>query len=610
MKNLPQMLKNSNDKYGNKAMYGYKVDNEYKKITFSEFYQNVLRLSAGLIDFGLKKGDKVFIFADNRIEWITLDFALQIAGVVSIPRGTDTVFDEMDYIINHSGANYLIVENEKAFQKIGEIKSGVKVISIDIIKGIETNYTALLKKGELVYDNKKNEIERQIDEIKQDDIVTIIYTSGTTGNPKGVMLSHKNIITDIIHSAKKLEICKDDDFISMLPIWHIFQRTCEYITIYSGSTTYYSNLKNFTKDLKIVRPTMLALVPRILEGFYEKVTFNVERSLLPKKIVFNSFFFLGKTYLRAKSYLLNKVPVYKRRNFFKIIFSFFTVIFLFIFAVISKIIFKPIRDIVGGRNRIAVSGGGALPKHVDEFFNVIGIVLLDGYGLTETSPIVAVRSPRRVIINTIGVPIDTITVKIVNEKGDEVAPGEKGELTVKGDIVMQGYYNNADATNKVLKNGWFYTGDLATKTRKGEIQILGRIKDTIVLSGGENVEPEIVEGYINRSEFISNSVGLGHNKKRLSALIAPNIEKLTEFAEKNSIKFSNIEELILKVEIINLYKKEIITQSDKLKDYEKIFEFRILPNQFEVGSEITQTLKLKRHIIAEKYKSIIEEIQK
>jgi long-chain acyl-CoA synthetase len=611
--NLCSLLKNSYEKFSQKSMYGYKKEDSYETISFTDFYQKVLRVASGFKEIGLKKGDKIFIFSDNRIEWILIDFALQFIGAISIPRGTDTVLEDVEYIINHSDSEYIIIENHKCEEKLKGLKAGIKKIAIENnIKNADFYFENIFKTGEEKLGSNEGFIEKRLSEINPEDVVTIIYTSGTTGNPKGVMLTQKSIMHNVLYASERLLIEKADTFISMLPIWHIFQRTCEYITIYRGSTTYYSNLKNFTKDVKIIKPTMLALVPRILEVFYEKINYNINHGSLLTKIFFRIFYFCAKRYFFSKSYIFNTSTTFKKRNIFKFILSFLEMILVFLPAKIAKLIFKPIHEIVGGRNRIMVSGGGSLPAHIDEFFNIIGFVLLDGYGLTETSPIIAVRSPLKVVLNTVGSPLDHVEVQIIDENNEEVSAGERGELIVKGDLVMKEYYKNPETTAKVLKNGWFYTGDLATKTFNGSIKILGRIKDTIVLSGGENIEPEKIEAALNRSEFISNSIVVGQNQKRIAAIITLEQEKITEFANSIQITFSDFNELSSNPKVYDLIKKEIgkNVNNESFKDYEKIYNFKIIPNQFEIGDELTQTLKPKRFIIHEKYKKEIASLFK
>jgi len=613
-KNLLQMLEKSAEAYKDKTVFSCKVNEKYADISYADFYEKVKVLISGLMETGIKKGDKIFMFCDNRLEWILLDFAFQGLGAISVPRGTDTGLSEARFIMEHSGVNYIVIENAKAEEKIKELKFGGKKIAIESsVKKCNFYFEKILKAGKDNFEKNRNRIEKLSSVICENDLVTIIYTSGTTGNPKGVMLTHKNFIHDIVNSLLTLTVYKTDIVISVLPIWHIFERTVEYVMINAGANVYYSSIKTFVNDIKIIKPTMVIVVPRILEAFYDKVQINISKMSGFKKGLFNFIYKTSMTYFDLNSYIKKTIPFYKRSNFFAgMIFSVCKIIFLPFFG-LSRVFFKSIKNVLGGKVRIIISGGGSLPVHIDKFFNLIGLTLVDGYGITETSPIISLRNPNHSVLGTSGPPIKNIEVKIINPKGDEALIGEKGEVIVKGDIVMQGYYNNKAATEKVLKNGWFYTGDLGQKTYYGEIKILGRIKDTIVLLGGENVEPEKIETYINRSELIDNSVVVGQNQKRLKALVVPNKEKIMLIAENKKITYQNYESLINSKEIYDQIKHDIdrnVNSNPEFKSFEKIFEFTLIPEAFKIGDELTQSLKLKRHIIYEKYKNKIEEMFK
>ncbi len=614
LKNMLQLLENSAVKYKDKAVFSSKVNDKYTDISYADFFEKVKILISGLIETGIKKGDKVFLFCDNRLEWILLDFALQGLGAITVPRGTDTGLREAEFIMEHSGSNYLVIENARAEEKIKELKFKGKRIAIENnVKKCGFYFEKILKTGKDNYEKNKSRIEKLSSVINENDLVTIIYTSGTTGNPKGVMLTHKNFITDIVNAPLTLPVSDKDVTISVLPIWHIFERTVEYVMIYCGANVYYSSIKTFVNDVKIIKPTMVIVVPRILEAFYDKVQINISKMKGFKKGLFNFVYKNSMIYFSLNGYIKKTITFYKKANFLlSMIYGIIKLIFLPVYG-FSRILFKAIKNVLGGKVRIVISGGGSLPIHIDKFFNLIGLRLVDGYGLTETSPIISLRDPYHSVLGTSGSPIKNIEVKIINSEGKEAAAGEKGELTVKGGIVMQGYYNNKQATEKVLKDGWFHTGDLAVKTYYGEVKILGRIKDTIVLSGGENVEPEKIETYINRSELIDNSVVIGQNQKRLKALVVPNKEKVMDIAANKKIAYKDYESLINLQEIYDQIKKDIdenVNSNPEFRSFEKIFEFTLIPEAFKIGEELTQSLKLKRHIIYEKYKNIIDDMFK
>jgi long-chain acyl-CoA synthetase len=609
-RNLLDMLQNSSEKFNEKPMFCFKIENDYKKISYSEFYKKVKYLISGLMETGLKKGDRVFIFSDNRLEWMMIDFALQGIGAVSIPRGTDTVFAEVEFILEHSQADYLVVENRKCCEKIKDIKTKVKMIAIDNnVENADFYLDYIIRTGIENFGNNEEAIGKLPAMIDGNNIVTIIYTSGTTGNPKGVMLSHDNFINDIVNSLKYFPVKKEDDMISVLPIWHIFERTVEYTMIYSGAAVYYSAIKSFVNDIKKVRPTLIIVVPRILEAFYDKVQNNISKLNLLKKPIFKIFFIISSVYFDMDNYIKKTVPSFKKTNGPLTVLIMIIKPVFFIFRLISKLLFRSIHEVMGGRTEVIISGGGSLPNHIDRFFNIIGFKLLDGYGMTETSPIICLRELSRLVVGTSGPVIDNMEVRIVTQDGRDAFPGEKGELLVKGKIVMKGYYKNEEATDRVLKDGWFHTGDLAARTYYGDIMILGRIKDTIVLIGGENVEPEKIETYLMQGNLISNAVVVGQNQKRLKALIVPEKEKIMELASEKKIEYKDYVNLINSQDIYNEIQKEIdenVNNNPEFKTFEKIFEFKILPEPFTVGEELTQSLKIKRHVIYEKYRQLID----
>ena len=612
LKNLPQMLRRSRDLYGDKALYIKREGSGFKETTYKEFYQMALYMASGYKELGLVKGDKIFIYADNRMQWMLNDYAFQILGVISVPRGTDTASDELKFILEHSGVNYIMIDTQKAYDKIKDLNLDVKYLSVDKLdvagKDIPS-FDEVMELGKKSFAANEAFINERIDSgIQPDDTVTYIYTSGTTGNPKGVMLSQYAMLRDSIESAHRLLISDKDIFLLVMPIWHVMQRTCEYICQYSGSTCYYSSLKSFLKDLKEIRPTMQIFVPRILEAVYEKITTTVNKGSFIKKGVFYGALGICKGFMFPYQYLTGRAPIYKRRNFFKLIFSFLAVVLLWLPKTIARLVFSTIHKTLGGRMRICVTGGGASPKYLDEFYTAIGVNFLDGYGMTECSPIVGVRHPLKQVRSTIGKALPSLEAKIIDDKGNELPRGQRGEIVLKGPMVMQGYYNNPEATAKTITDGWLHTGDLGVMTRGGEISVVGRIKDTIVLNGGENVEPEFVEGYLKSSTYISGIVVLGQDKKRLSALISPSIENLTEYAKTNNIEYKELDDLVKNEKIIELYKNELELHSAQLKPFEKVFDFRILTKEFEIGDELTQTLKVRRHIIAKKYAKEISEL--
>jgi len=466
--------------------------------------------------------------------------------------------------------------------------------------------------------------DTQFDEISKsgqpDDLATIIYTSGTTADPKGVMLTNSNFMHNVINAPKAVTINKDDNFLSILPPWHVYERTVEYCALYAGSSTAYS--KPFKQvllpDLKSEKPTVMCSVPRIWESVYKGIVDNVNKGSHLQKTIFNWAIKVGEEYKEAEGILDDTWPLFDRPEYSpeELAQARKTVRRLgWKYRLADKLVFKKIRELTGGRLRFAISGGGALNESLDKFFNAIGLIITEGYGITETSPILAGRTKEHNIMFTVGAPLPEVEIKIVDKDNleKELPNGEVGIVLVKGPMVMKGYYKNEEKTKEVIKDGWFNTGDLGKKTYNGKyLKIVGRIKDTIVLRGGENVEPLPLEDKLKESDYINMVIIVGQDKPRLGALIVPDFEALKEYAEKEKIKYKNIDELIKHPKVISLYQKEqkrLISKEQGFKPYETVMGIALLPYEFTVeAGEMTETLKMKRFEIHKKYKEEIDRI--
>ena len=453
-----------------------------------------------------------------------------------------------------------------------------------------------------------------------EDLVTIIYTSGTTSDPKGVMLTNSNFIHNIRVTPPTQKLNKEDRYLSILPSWHIFERTVEYIALSTGASTAYS--KPFKQlllpDLKAEKPTVMVSVPRIWESVYKGVMDKAKKGSTLKKTMFNWAIGIGEKYKKAEGILDNTLPLFDRADYTpeEITQAKKTVKRLgWKYRLADKLVFKKIREVTGGELRFAISGGGALLETVDIFFNTAGIMVCEGYGLTETSPVLTARNPENYIMFTVGSPLPEVEIKIVDKDNydKELPNGEVGVVLVKGPLVMKGYYKNEKKTKEVNKNGWFNTGDLGKKTYNGKyLQLVGRIKDTIVLRGGENIEPHPLEDRLKESEYINMVIIVGQDKSRLGALIVPDFETLKIYTEKEDIKYKNIDELTNHPKIISLFQKEqkrLISKEHGFTPYETVMGIALLPHEFTMDAgEMTETLKMKRFEIHKKYKKEIDEI--
>ncbi|QEN06491.1 long-chain fatty acid--CoA ligase [Oceanispirochaeta crateris] len=606
-------------------------------LTFAEFARYIRILTAGFEHFGIRKKDHVGFFMNNRYEWMATDMALMALGAVSVPRGSDTTPREVQFIYNHSDSEFIILENQKQLKDLLPIftkedwEKCKRIFILDCkddqafpdeLTGKTCYYKDVLKAGESELEKEPLQIERLMKEINKDDLVTIVYTSGTTGNPKGVMLTHGNFIQNVVANTPRLEIdsSKEEKTVVMLPSWHVYERAFEYCGLSTALTLVYSSAGRFASDLIKEKPEILISVPRIWESIYQKMIRTISQMPAFKRYLIFSFIKINQMYLSSGNYMKGcYISLKKRSSFHKgaaMVFHFCRWISMTPGHLLAQVLFKPFREKVGGNLRGATSAAGSLPKYLDELFNSIGINIANAYGMTECAPGILSRTFGRNTFGTTGVPFDNTEVQIRRADGSETDIGEKGIIFARGPQVMLGYYKNPEATKAVLDDqGWMNTGDLAVRSENGEVIIVGRAKDTIVLMGGENVEPEPIEDKMKESLFIDHAVVFGQDQKQLSAIVAVNEEELMKLAQelklqdfevqmsgKDSIEQDHIYEVIMKE--VN----QLISREQGFKPFE--FVTKILPvrNDFSIGKELTQTLKVKRQFIEEKYKSLLNRL--
>jgi len=605
-----------------------------QSLTFSQFVRYIRVLTAGLSHYGIQKKDHIGFFMNNRFEWIASDMAMMALGAVSVPRGSDTTPREVQFIFNHSDSSHLILENRTQLEELlpvfgqedwdrcGHIfildKKEGDVLPENLKEKV-VYYEQLLQAGEEVLKTDPDQIERLMKEIKPEDLMTIVYTSGTTGNPKGVMLTHRNFLQNVVANTPRLEIdsSREEKTVVMLPSWHVYERAFEYCGLSTALTLVYSSAGRFAADLMRVKPEILISVPRVWESIYQKMIKAISQMPAFKRNLIFFFIKVNQVYLSSGLYLKGCYISLKRRSLphkaAAFVYHFIRWITMFPGHLLAQILFKPFREKVGGRLRGATSAAGSLPKYLDELFNSIGIKIVNAYGMTECAPGILSRTFGRNTFGTTGVPFDNTEVQIRRDDGSETDIGEKGIIFARGPQVMLGYYKNPEATKAVLdEEGWMNTGDLAVRSENGEIIIVGRAKDTIVLMGGENVEPEPIEDKMKESLFIDHAVVFGQDQKQLSAIVAVNEEELMKLAQelklkdfdvqvsgKDSIEHDRIYEIIMK-EVNKLISKE-----HGFKPFEFITKILPVRNDFSIGKELTQTLKVKRQFIEEKYKSLI-----
>ncbi len=636
LKTLVDVMYNSKNRVGEKTFLKYRVDEKFTDISYNKFVEMVEGLSGSLYEAGLKKGDRVGIISDNLYKWLVADMAILSLGAADVPRGSDSTPQEVQYILKHSGAVFCFVESPKEADMIisfiSEIPELKKIIlltgSTEEVKGKLpsgiglTTFDELLKDGYKLYEKNRNDIEKIRNSINSDDLVTLIYTSGTTGAPKGVMLTNKNIMHNLHSLPDILPVTHKDRWVSILPVWHVFERTVEYCVMITGGLMAYSKpaAKFLLPDLEEIKPTFMVSVPRVWQSVYNGVLAKVDKGSPVKKGLFYGFLSIGSLFINLKKTILNLHPKYKKEFFLlrliKLLFSLVGFIALLpLYALGDLLVFRKVRAKTGGKLIGPISGGGALPPYVDLFFAVIGVEIIEGYGLTETSPVVGVRTFSTKVPTTIGRPIPGCQIMIGDENFKPLpCQQDKGIVYIKGDLVMAGYYKAEDKTRAVINDqGWFNSGDLGRLTISGELHLCGRAKDTIVLIGGENIEPEPIEAKILEDQMIHQVIIAGQDQKVLSALICPNDERLLDFAKSHGIQGNTRAELIKNPKIIEEYERIAKTQSSPkngFKSYERVQFITLLNENFELGKEMTNSLKLKRNVIFDKYSKEISEMYK
>lgn len=627
-KNLATMYREAAEVYGDAPAFATRDKSKvFQSVSFRDLFEMGLNLATALIDLGVKEREHVALLSDNRFEWILSHYGILLAGAAAVPRGTDVTDADISYIVPHSDAKVCIIENKGVLEKIRKNKASLKglkrIIMMDrdpVDKDVLGLY-ALIEKGKDLRSKGDSRAEERLEKIQPDDLFTIIYTSGTTGTPKGVMLTHDNMISQVRNFPKDIHLDEKDKIVSILPVWHVFELVFEMLAISRGVCTHYTNVRNIREDLVIVRPTFMGSAPRLWENIYQGIINRIEGSSAVRKALFRAAYYCSKNFKGSLRFLTSQqIDTLGRSTALSLALGAWNVLrfcsFVLPNLLLDLIVLKKIRVATGGRLRGSVSGGGALPIHIDEFFNDIGIPVLEGYGLTETSPVLAVRTETRLVPGTVGpiwpetelrlIDLATGDILFTTEEGGSKRKGVKGEIHVKGPQVMKGYYKNPEATDKVLKGGWFNTGDLGMITFNDCLKIVGRSKETVVLLGGENVEPVPIENRLLESPLIQQCMVVGQDKKYLAALIVPALDQMKDFGTTlPQIAQSEEARKILRDEV-----KKLVSNEAGFKSFEKIVDVRLLPKPFEVGEEMTNLFKLKRHIVAEKYRDLIETMYK
>lgn len=562
-----------------------KYGNEWIATSTEEYINKANKISRALLRLGVNKKDNIAIIStSNRTEWNIMDIGILQTGAQDVPIYPTISEEEYAYVLNHSESIYCFVSDKEVLDKVNRIKNQVpslkEVYSFDDIEGAKS-WKELLELGE--DDSNQKEVEDIKSQISEDDLATIIYTSGTTGKPKGVMLSHKNIVSNAVNSATRLPLEeKESVAISFLPVCHIYERMLLYMYQYTGVSIYFAeSIDKISENLKEVKPDVMSAVPRLLEKVYDKI---IAKGTALGGIKKKLFYWAVELGLEWEPYGQNGWWYETKLKLAR------------------KLIFSKWQEALGGNLGVIASGSAALQPRLARVFNAAGIGVMEGYGLTETSPVIAVNDMRNkgFKVGTVGKPLPETEVKIA----------EDGEILIKGPQVMIGYYKDQEKTDEVLKNNYFHTGDIGEVDNEGFLKITDRKKEMFKTSGGKYVAPQMIENTMKQSRFIEQIMVIGEGQKMPAALIQPNFEFIEDWASRKNIDIgSSPEELCNSNEVINRIQREVDFYNERFGKWERVKKFELTPDVWSVDdNHLTPTMKMKRKIIKEKYLDLYNKI--
>jgi long-chain acyl-CoA synthetase len=625
LESLPAVWQITAAKFGNIIALKDPHAKPVVEISYQDLFSKIQQFAISLQTLGIQPQTKVALFADNSPRWFIADQGIMMAGAVDVVRSANAEPQELLYILENSDSNSLVVENLATLAKLSSKLADLPIELIILLSdetppaaaSIKTvNFQQLMELG-------NNNFLKPVTQTK-DTLATLLYTSGTTGKPKGVMLSHGNLLHQVNYVKTVFQPQAGDILLSILPSWHAYERAAEYFFLAHGGTQIYTSIRHFKQDLKEFQPTYMVGVPRLWESLYEGVQKLLSgQSKSQQKLV---KFFLQKSeqYITAKRIAENTSLEHFHSSNLERSQSRLKAVTLYpLHALADQLVYRKIRDGIGNIKAVC-SGGGSLAKYLDDFYQTIGVDVFVGYGLSETSPITNARSPKHNIRGSAGQPLPKIEIKIVDpETREPLSPGARGLVLIKGDAVMQGYYNNPEATQKAIDpQGWFDSGDLGWVTPDNDLVLTGRAKDMIVLTNGENIEPQPIEDACVRSVYIDQIMLIGQDQRALGALIVPNLETLQKWVTEQKLNLklptsdSSPEEVkqsdMNNQAIINLYRSELTREVKNRPGYkadDRITDFRFISEPFsQANGLMTQTFKIKRPQVQDKYQNLIDDI--
>ncbi len=590
---LNQLFFNAVDRFSSKrAVVRYKADGTWHDITHQELARRVHHAALGLLELGMQPGDRVAILSANRPEWAVADFACLTAQIADVPIYPTLPSSQVAYLLKDSGARAVFVENAEQYAKIAEIREQVAslahVIMFDVEEGMEgpglVSFQEFLQRGAAAEPDRPNYRQDALS-VSRDDLATLIYTSGTTGHPKGVMLSHHNFCSNVVSACQVLPVGPDDSCLSLLPLSHSFERMAgHYVMLHAGVTINYAEgIEQIRQNMQEVKPTVVLSVPRLFEKMYARVLENAMAGGAVKRRI---FFWARRTAEKWAGLKLAKQPVPPTLAVKK--------------KLADRLVFSKLQAATGGRLRYFVSGGAPLNAEIAKFFYAAGLPVLEGYGLTETSPVISVNSLEQLRISTVGRPLSGVEVQIASD----------GEILVRGPNVMQGYHNKPDATREAIDpEGWFHTGDIGELDPDGFIKITDRKKDIIVTAGGKNIAPQPIENAIVTNTFVLNAVMIGNRRKFPSILVVPNLDALQQWAKERDLAIPSPKEFLQQPDVVAKMEREVMGSLRDLASFEMPKKLLLLEHDFTIESgELTPKLSVKRRVVERNYKEQIDKL--
>src|SRR5687768_13283036 len=585
---LTQLFFDAIGKFNRPDALQVKIGGTYRPISHSDVLTRVRRAARGMSGLGAKRGDRIAILSENRPEWAIADYACLTAGFADVPVYPTLPADQIAYILKDSGAVGIFVSNRDQAEKIKEIRSRVPglqwVVSFDELGPLADMSIATLEGRGAAGETKEttDTFRAEALSVRPDDLATLIYTSGTTGEPKGVMLTHDNIYSNVIEATKALPFDGRDVGLSFLPLSHIFERMAGHYLMFATGTSiaYAESIDTVPVNLQEVRPTLVLSVPRLYEKMYARVLETAVTGGFLKRKIF--FWARGVAERWANEKLAGREPrgLLARQ-----------------YAIAQKLVFSKLKARTGGRMRYFVSGGAPLAPEINKFFYAAGIVILEGYGLTETSPVIAVNTPDAFRIGTVGRPVDGVEVMIAAD----------GEILTRGPHIMKGYFNRPDATRETIdEDGWFHTGDIGT-LEDGFLRITDRKKDIIVTAGGKNIAPQPIENAVKTSKYVSQAVMIGDRRKFPALLVVPNWESLEKWAKLKNLLWTSRQELLRQPIVQAKMEKAVREKFAGLASFETPKKIALLEHDFSIErGELTPKLSVKRRVIDQTYKDVID----